>query len=107
MKVMITLPIEERDKQEIEDTYIEACEKLEAQGHQIIYDYAIESDVHKDLEDCYEIVFKQPKLRPLVDSLDSMSMSEAVYFCKDWKKSRHCRIVHEVAVQYGIGRIYE
>lgn len=99
MKVMITLPIEERDKQEIEDTYIEACEKLEAQGHQIIYDYTIESDIH--------IVFKQPKLRPLVDSLDSMSMSEAVYFCKDWKKSRHCRIVHEVAVQYGIGRMYE
>ena len=107
MKVMIMQPIEERDEQEIEDTYIEACEKLEAQGHQIIYDYTIESDIHKDLEDSYEIVFKQPKLRPLVDSLDGMSMSESIYFCKDWKTSKYCRIVHEVAVQYGIGRIYE
>lgn len=107
MKVMITLPIEERDKQEIEDTYIEACEKLEAQGHQIIYDYAIESDIYKDLEDWYEIVFAHSELRPLVDSLDSMSMCDSIYFCKDWKKSKYCRIVHEVAMQYGIGRIYE
>ena len=107
MKVMIMQPIEERDEQEIEDTYNRACKELEAQGHQIIYNYAIEPDTHEDLEDFYEIVFTQPELRPLVDSLDSMSMSESIYFCKDWKKSKYCRIVHEVAVQYGIGRMYE
>lgn len=107
MKVMIAQPIEGRDKQEIEDTYNRACKELEAQGHQIIYNYAIDSDIYKDLEDWYEIVFAHPELRPLMDSLDGMSMSESIYFCKDWKKSKHCRIVHEVAMQYGIGRIYE
>ena len=103
MKVMIAQPIEGRDKQEIEDTYNRACKELEAQGHQIIYNYAIESDIHKDLKD----IFVQPELRRLVYSLDSMSLSEGVYFCKDWEKSRHCRLEHKVAQEYGLKIIYE
>lgn len=104
MKVMISQPIEGRDEQEIKNTYKRACKKLESQGHQIIYNYAIEKfDIYKDLKN----IFIQPELRPLVYSLDSMSLSEGVYFCKDWEKSRHCRLEHKSAQEYGLKIIYE
>lgn len=108
MKVMISQPIEGRNEQEIENTYKRACKKLEAQGHQIIYNYAIDKeDLYETLKEYYGTVILNPELRLLVDSLDSMSVSEAVYFCKDWEKSRHCRLEHKSAQEYGLKIIYE
>ena len=36
-----------------------------------------------------------------------MSLCHAAYFCKDWEKTRDCKLEHEAAVAYGLEIIYE
>lgn len=43
----------------------------------------------------------------IAESLKSMSLCDAVYFCKGWENARGCRIEHEIAKQYGLLIIYE
>lgn len=43
----------------------------------------------------------------LAKSLQSMSLCNAVYFCKGWENARGCRIEHEVACAYGLEVICE
>ena len=43
----------------------------------------------------------------IAESLKSMSLCHAVYFCKGWENARGCKIEHEVAQAYGVDIIYE
>lgn len=100
-KAIIIQSTEDKTKQEIEEERNRAIEKIKKKG--ITYIFKPKEEMWDELEDlhtCYP-------LSVLGDSLCKMSMCDLVYFCKDWKKSKHCRIVHEAAVQYGVGRTYE
>lgn len=43
----------------------------------------------------------------LAKSLESMSLCNAVYFCKGWENARGCRIEHAAAIEYGLELVYE
>lgn len=43
----------------------------------------------------------------LAKSIEDMSHCHKAYFAKGWENARGCKIVHEIALQYGLDIIYE
>ena len=43
----------------------------------------------------------------LSKSVENMSLCHKAYFARGWENARGCKIEHEIALQYGLGIIYE
>lgn len=99
---MISQPMGGKDEEEIKATREKAITALEAKNYKIVDSYFDFSD-----EKMKEYGVKQISLYYLAQSLESMSLCDAVYFCKGWKDARGCKIEHDSAVAYGLNIIYE
>lgn len=99
---MISQPMGGKDKKEINKAKEKAAKILEAKGYTIVDSYFDFSD-----EKMKGYGVKQTSLYHLAQSLEIMSLCDAVYFCKDWKDARGCKIEHDAAVAYGLNIIYE
>ena len=104
-KAMISQPMAERSKEEIICTRNKAIKFLESTGREVIN--TLFTDEWYDKEKMKERGVVQIPLCFLAKSLENMSLCHTVYFCKDWEKTRGCKIEHEVAKAYGLIIIYE
>lgn len=105
MKVMISQPMGEKTDKEIKQTREKAIEKLNALGCEVLNTF-FEDDWCNEVAMKVRGVTNKP-LCFLAASLDSMSLCDAVYFCKGWEEARGCKIEHDTAVAYGLTVIYE
>ena len=105
MKAMISQPMKGKNEQEILATRERAIEKLKALGYEVVNSFFV-GDWCKPESMTSRGVVNIP-LCFLARSLDTMSMCDAVYFCKDWQFARGCRVEHEAAQAYGLTPLYE
>lgn len=99
--VMISQPMRNRTKAEIEETRNNAITLLESKGYEVMDSYF--SEEWKDLHD------KEVKHIPLwflAKALECMAECDAVYFCEGWEKTRGCLIEHNAAAAYGLEMFY-
>ena len=104
-KAMISQPMAGKTKSEIEATRNRAIALLETQGYEIVNTYFSDewfsSAAMKDRG-----VVNIP-LCFLAKSLESMSLCDAVFFCKGWENTRGCCLEHDAAERYGVTIICE
>lgn len=105
MKAMISQPMGGKTDEEITATREKAVECLSRLGCDVIN--TLFSDEWYAHEKMKERGVVQIPLCFLAKSLESMSLCNAVYFCKGWENARGCRIEHDAAVAYGLSIIYE
>lgn len=105
MKAMISQPMNGKSDEEIDDTRLKAVKSLEDLGYEV--ENTLFTDEWYSDEKMKERGIVQIPVCFLAKSLDSMSLCQAVYFCKGWEEARGCRIEHEVAVNYGLTILYE
>lgn len=102
MKAMISQPMRGKTDQEIVETRNKAASYLKTLGYDIIQTVFDLDEDWLRFTGC-----KQIPVRYLGESLNAMSLCDAVYFCDGWEKARGCLIEHEVASLYGLVCIYE
>jgi hypothetical protein len=105
MKAMLSQPMHDIPKGEIEATRKKAIEALTSMGYEVVNTlftdkwYSKESMANRG-------VVNRP-LMFLAKSLENMSLCDAAYFCKGWENFRGCKLEHDVAVAYGLKIFYE
>ena len=104
-KAMISQPMGGKTMKEINATRDLAIVSLEENGYEVVN--TLFTDEWYSHEEKKEPGIVQRSLFFLAKSLEKMSLCNAVYFCKGWKKARGCRIEHEAAKAYGIKILYE
>ena len=105
MKAMLSQPMNGLTEEEIIATRERAIRKLQNEGYEIINTYF--SDEWHSRESMKEKGVVQIPICFLAKSLESMSLCDAVFFCKGWENARGCKIEHDVAKAYGVTIIYE
>ena len=104
-KAMLSQPMAGKTNEEIVETRERAIATLTAKGYEIINSLFTDEWNRKDAMESRGVV--QIPLYFLAKSLESMSMCNAVYFCKGWENARGCRIEHAAAREYGLELVYE
>ena len=104
-KAMLSQPMAGKTDEEIVATREKAIAALKDKGYEIVN--TLFTDEWYSKEKMQERGVVQIPLCFLAKSLENMSLCHAAYFCKDWEKSRGCKIEHEAAVAYGLDIIYE
>ena len=102
---MLSQPMAGKTNEEIVETRERAIATLTAKGYEIINSLFTDEWNRKDAMESRGVV--QIPLYFLAKSLESMSMCNAVYFCKGWENARGCRIEHAAAREYGLELVYE
>lgn len=99
MNVFVSVPLRGHSAEEVQDTLKTALEAL-----RIVFKG---SDV-KILEGVTKIDSrgKNEGVMGLGNAITKMADADAVLFCYGWGLSAGCAIEHEVAVRYGIKRLY-
>ena len=92
MKVMISQPMNGRNKEEIKKERQEIIEKFNKMHIEVINTLFTEEPPR----DCNEAIFY------LAKSINAMKDIDALYMCDNWIGARGCRVEHLVAQQYGI-----
>jgi hypothetical protein len=93
---MISLPMKDRPREEIQMVWDRAKVKLEMKGYIVVGTLFQQSYAdHNDPLWLLSLV------------LNKMSCCNTVYFCDGWEDARGCRIEHEVAEEYGLNIIYQ
>ena len=104
-KAMISQPMAGKTDEEIVATRERAIQVLQDRGYRVVN--TLFTDEWYSTEAMEDRGVEQIPLCFLAKSLENMSLCHAVYFCKDWKHYRGCRIEHEAATAYGLEIIYE
>ena len=104
MKAMLSQPMAGKTDEEIVATREKAISALKEKGYEVINTLFTDDWYNKEIAERGAI---QIPLCFLAKSLESMSLRDAVYFCKGWENARGCRIEHEAAKAYGLTIIYE
>lgn len=104
-KAMLSQPMAGKTVEEIIATREKAIQALEAKGYEVVNTLFTSEWYSKGSMTERGVV--QIPLYFLVNSLESMSLCHAAYFCKGWENTRGCRIEHAAAVEYGLEIIYE
>ena len=104
-KAMLSQPMAGRTEQEIIATRDRAIAELERRGYEVVNTLFTRND-EWFCEMTRRGVIQIP-LSFLAESLRSMSLCHAVYFCHGWQDARGCRIEHDAAVAYGLEVIEE
>lgn len=104
MKVFISVPMRGRTDEEIAKAIEIAKSKLSemAQKNQ---EYIIYVDNFVSMRDDTDI--KDPAMYCLGGAIQKMSKCDAIYFCPGWDEARGCIIERQVAIQYGLMRLYQ
>lgn len=104
MKVFISVPMRGRTDEEIAGAIVIAKSKLVKIA--VENNEAIEYvDNFVSMRDDTDI--KDPAMYCLGGAIQKMSKCDAIYFCPGWKGARGCVIEWQVAVQYGLMRLYQ
>lgn len=98
LKAMLSQPMRGLSDEAIKATKEKAVEKLQSLGYEVV------NTLFEDFPNGEE---KHIPIAFLSKSIYSMSMVDAVYFCKGWEEARGCVIEHEVAAAYGVEIIEE
>ncbi len=93
---MISLPMKDRAREEILNSWNRVKYKLEMRGYIVVDTVFPQSYVELD-----EPLFM------LSLAINKMSDCDTVYFCKGWEQARGCRCEHLIADTYGLNIIYE
>ena len=104
-KAMLSQPMAGKPDEEIIATREKAIQALEAKGYEVVNTLFTGEWYSKGSMTERGVV--QIPLYFLANSLESMSLCHAAYFCKGWENTRGCRIEHAAAVEYGLEIIYE
>ena len=104
MKVFISVPMRGRTDEEIAKAIAVAKSKLseiaEENNEAIEYvDNFVSMPENTDI--------KNPAMYCLGGAIQKMSKCDAIYFCPGWDEARGCIIERQVAVQYGLTRLYQ
>ena len=102
---MISQPMGGRTEQEITTTRKRAIAELERRGYEVVNTLFTRND--EWFREMTRRGVIQIPLSFLAESLRSMSLCHAVYFCHGWQDARGCRIEHDAAVAYGLEVIEE
>lgn len=100
-KVMISQPMAGKTPEEILKVRDKAVKYLEGLGYEVLDTY-----FPNDFNNLPMDILNKP-LFFLGQSLMYMSYCDAVYFCKDWDKTRGCILEHKAAEVYGLKMMYE
>lgn len=104
-KAMLSQPMGGLTEQEIITTRSRAIAELERRGYEVVNTLFTRED--EWFREMMERGVVQIPLSFLAESLKSMSLCHAVYFCRGWQNARGCRIEHDAAVVYGLEVIEE
>lgn len=104
-KAMLSQPMAGRTDNEIVKTRERAIRILEEKGYAVVNTLFTDEFCNRENMERRGVV--QIPLCFLANSLESMSLCHAVFFCKGWESARGCRIEHQVALDYGLKIIYE
>lgn len=104
-KAMISQPMAGKTADEINTTRERAISALSEKGYEVVN--TLFSDEWQSRKSLDKLGVVNAPLFLLAKSLESMSHCHAVYFCKDWKNARGCRIEHDAAKAYGLELIFE
>lgn len=104
-KAMISQPMAGKTEEEIRATREKAVKVLEQQGYEVVDTFFVDEWASKENMEKNGVV--NIPLRFLAKSLEYMSKCHAVYFCRDWDKTRGCLVEHQTALMYGLNTIYE
>lgn len=104
-KAMLSQPMAGKTDEEINATRDKAIKVLQENGYEIVN--TLFTDEWYSKEKMQERGVVQISLCFLAESLESMSLCHAAYFCKGWENARGCKIEHDAAVAYGLDIIYE
>jgi hypothetical protein len=104
-KAMLSQPMAGKTEEEIVQTRAKAIEFLSENGYEVVNTLFTDEWYGKDQMESRGVV--QIPLCFLAKSLENMSKTHAVYFCKGWEHARGCRIEHDAANAYGLEIIYE
>lgn len=102
---MISQPVANKNKEEIDIAYGKGSKALKALGYRVVsttFDDGWFSD--KSMRERGVTI---TSLCVLAESLKFMSHCSAVYFCKGWENEKRCKMEHEAAIRYGLRVIYE
>ena len=107
MKVFISVPMRGRTDEEIAKAIAVAKDKLskmaqENQEYIIYVDNFIPMPKKDEVND-----IKNLSMWCLGGAIQKMSTCDAIYFCPGWHEARGCVIERQVAVQYGLTRLYQ
>lgn len=96
-KIMISIPMGGRSRDEIENQMAVIKKHLTDSGNEVVDSFF----------DCHEHPsVKHQDIYCLAKSLELMADCDAVYFAPGWEKARGCIIEHEVAERYRVHRYY-
>lgn len=90
---MISQPMRDLTKEEVEETNEKARRHLERLGYVVAETY-ISNEAKENPIYCLSL------------ALEHMAQCDAVYFCDGWEDARGCRIEHMVAEEFGLDIIY-
>ena len=104
MKVFISVPMRGHTNVEITIAIENAKSKLAkmAEENNDIIEYV---DNFVNMRD--DIDIKNPNMYCLGGAIQKMSKCDAIYFCPGWDEARGCVIERQVAIQYGLTRLYQ
>lgn len=104
MKVFISVPMGGRTDEEIAKDIAIAKSKLSemAEENNEVIEYV---DNFVSMPQNTDI--KNPSMYCLGGAIQKMSECDAIYFCPGWDEARGCVIERQVAVQYGLTRLYQ
>lgn len=96
MKVFISQPMRGQTEEAILKTRSEAVKKIKA-----LYGEDVEI-LNSFFDDFNTSNVKNPAIAYLAKSIDVLAEADIAYFCKNWARTRGCRIEYDVARLYGI-----
>lgn len=107
MKVFISVPMRGRTDVEIAEAITIAKSKLAkmAEENNDIIEYVDNFVIMPTKNEVDDI--KDPSMWCLGGAIQEMSKCDAIYFCPGWQEARGCVIENEVAVSYGLIRLYQ
>ena len=104
-KAMLSQPMAGRTEEEIIATRNRAIAELERRGYEVVNTLFTRDD--EWFREMQERGVVQIPLSFLAESLRSMSLCHAAFFCHGWQNARGCRVEHDAAVAYGLEVIEE
>lgn len=94
MKVMISQPMNGRKNEDIERRRQEIVKKF-AKLHIDVENTLFNEEVNNE-------AYNHPAMYYIAKSIDAIGKVDAVYFTKDWREARGCRIERMICSEYGI-----
>lgn len=96
MKVFISQPMRGQTEEAILKARSEAVKKVKS-----MYGEDVEI-LNSFFDDFNTSNVKNPAIAYLAKSIDVLAEADIAYFCKNWARTRGCRIEYDVARLYGI-----